>query len=343
MFSWTLASNVPLIQEILQENGYVTIGVAGSEIFQSIGLSKGFIEFEISDKVSAVESVSEKMLRLIKKYINQDKPIFAFFHTYEIHSPYRPPKGYKKIFGEFKSDFKPTSPNLLKIVRDSSKLSDSDIDFLKAMYDCEIRYTDDILRNFFKELRRIHFLKNYIVIITADHGEEFGEHGGLLHRGLLYDELLHVPLIFIGNSVKKGVINHDLVNSVDIMPTILAYAGIKTVIPMEGRDLLSPTGISENQEQMVFSQIGRVRYSIRTHEWKLIESFSPYELELFNLKKDPHELKNIANEYPELRERFKDKIDNWKSKRLKFEELKKDSIQYNKEELEKLRTLGYIE
>jgi len=342
MFFFKIPDNFPMLQEILREKGYVTLGVVGGEWFENIGLSRGFMESEISDRVSAVESVAEKMGRLIKKYSNQGKPIFAFFHTFEIHSPYIPPDDYKTIFGDYTSNFIPKSNNLKKIVSESSKLSKVDLEFIKAMYDCEIRYTDDVLKNFFEELRQLNFFKNYIAVITSDHGEEFGDHGGLLHRGLLYDELLHVPLIIVGNSVKKGVVDKSLVSSIDIMPTILANSGIKVDIPMEGRNLLSPASISK-QNQMVFSQFSNLLYSVRTHEWKLIETMFTDKLELYNLKSDPRELVNLASKYPDLVDMYKNKLASWRSSRIKLEELNSQSVQYSKEALERLRSLGYID
>jgi arylsulfatase A-like enzyme len=112
---------------------------------------------------------------------------------------------------------------------------------------------------------------------------------------------------------------------------------------MEGRNLLSPTRIFNNQKQMVFSQYGNLLYSVRTHEWKLIENVLLNNLELYNLENDPNELVNLASKYPERCDFYRDKITTWRSSRIRLKKLKEESIPYTEEGLERLRTLGYVE
>ena len=232
-----------------------------------------------------------------------------------------PPKGYEKIFGKFKSDFKPTSQNLIKILKSSSKLSDSDIDFLKAMYDCEIRYTDDVLRNFFKELRHINFLKDYIVIITADHGEEFREHKGFSHWPKFYDELIHIPLIIKLPDIKKGKIVEDLIQHIDISPTILGHLKIKKPQNYQGIDILrrfDTTTSNVIHTRGVISETlvkngrvskngkGKVIISYRTRKWKLIIDFEKKSKELYDLAEDPDEKINLYDEKIHIAKTFED-------------------------------------
>ena len=84
----------------------------------------------------------------------------------------------------------------------------------------------------------IGFSQKYVAIITSDHGEEFGEHGGLIHPATLYDELLRVPLIFRGTLLPKGRVEARLVSSVDIAPTVLGIAGLQIPRQMVGRNFI---------------------------------------------------------------------------------------------------------
>jgi arylsulfatase A-like enzyme len=181
------------------------------------------------------------------------------------------------------------------------------------------------------------------VIITSDHGEEFGDHGGLLHRGLLYDELLHVPLIIAGNLVPKGKVINYMVNCVDIMPTILAISGIEIKIPVEGKNLFSRNYRSKDQEDIIFAQRGISRYAARTQEWKFIEYHQPDKIELFNLSSDPQEQKNVSDNYPKIRDKFIRVLSEWRESRLKLDELRTHKIEYSEETLDKLQSLGYVE
>ena len=128
------------------------------------------------------------------------------------------------------------------------------MDLIEAMYDGEIRFTDDTLSKTFAVLQEISFFDNYMVVITSDHGEEFGEHGGLSHTVKLYDEMLHVPLIVVGSDVQGGRVDDRMASSIDILPTVLNYVGIDTDIALQGRDILAARSQPED-DQVVFTRI----------------------------------------------------------------------------------------
>ena len=181
-----------------------------------------------------------------------DEPTFIFYHTYEIHSNYRPPREYRNRFGTFEARFLPTSRELIEWnKRGLEGITEQDIAFLVSRYDAEIRYTDDTLRILFAELEARGFFDDYLVVFTSDHGEEFGEHGHFLHQGFLYEELLRVPLILGGSRVPAAV-RSELVSSIDIAPTILDHVGVAIPDRMSGRPLLS----AEVAPETLFAQYG---------------------------------------------------------------------------------------
>ena len=199
---------------------------------------------------------------------------------------------YRTIYGEFDSQFEPTVANLASAANNGLNLSAEDLALTEALYDGEIRYTDDTLRRMFLELEQIGFFENYVAIITSDHGEEFGEHGGLIHPATLYDEVLRVPLILRGTALPRGKVDARLVSSVDIAPTVIGVAGLRIPEHMAGRDLLGE--VDHSDEGAVFSQYGGFRYAVRTRNWKLIRNMSPLSLELYDLRTDPKEKRNLA-------------------------------------------------
>lgn len=341
-FFFTVPENITMLQEVMQKNGYSTISVTGGKIFKLMKFDRGFDEFEYTSEVSGIESGAEKLITLIKEYSRKDKPIFAFFHTYQIHTPYVPPEKYRTIFGTYKGNIEPTGENLYQRVNDAAKLSKSDLEYITMMYDAGIRYTDDVLRRMFAGLEKLGFFNNCLVLVTADHGEEFGEHGGLLHRNILFDVILHVPLIAVGRTIPKGRIDKRLVNTIDLMPTIASFAGIKLNTPVQGKALLNEHMNTNSKNEMVFAQNFNLQYSVRTHEWKLIESPGSSRLELYNLYKDPGELNEISKEHPELCKKLQNAIANWRANLLELSDIKKEEIHYSTEDMEKLRTLGYV-
>lgn len=335
-------SDLVTLPEILKAFGYNTIGVTGGGYLnRKYGFDRGFIRY--SDAGSGVADELKTLLRLTRKYKSNGKPLFLFFHTYEIHSPYFPPDEYKKIFGDFQSEFVPSSENLKKFVGAASKLKKEDIEFIQAMYDAGVRYTDDQLRMAFDSLKEMGILDNCLLVITSDHGEEFGEHGGLMHRGLLYRELIQVPLIVAGNGVKKGLVDQRLVSVADIAPTILSYLGLQVNMAFSGNDILRPDPSDNGAEALVVSQFGNLYYSVRTDQWKYILNTKTGKEQLFEVKKDPDELKNVAVINPQTCQLLNRKLSSWKKQQAPMTLGAKPRVKEDEGHIKKLRSLGYVQ
>jgi len=97
---------------------------------------------------------------------------------------------------------------------------------LVDLYDAEIRCMDDCFAELVSELDRLGLRKDSLIVVTADHGEEFGEHQGFFHLKQLYDEVLHVPLLLFGEGLPKGTQVSDMVRLIDVAPTIFALLGV---------------------------------------------------------------------------------------------------------------------
>jgi arylsulfatase A-like enzyme len=131
--------------------------------------------------------------------------------------------------------FLPTGPNLAGYNRGrSGPLSEATRAYFDALYDAGIRYSDNVLRVFFERLRASGFADDTIVVITSDHGEEFLEHGRLVHEQV-YHECLHVPLIVLYPGHNAGRRVGQLVRSVDLAPTLLELLGAPPLARASGR------------------------------------------------------------------------------------------------------------
>ena len=143
-----------------------------------------------------------------------DTPFFLFVHTYEVHAPYVPEEPYADLFSE--SDARRPA---------------------QRRYEQEIRYLDDQLRDLVGGLDRLLGAGNLLLVVTADHGEEFGEHGFSFHTQL-YDEVMHVPLLFrLPPTVPAGKRIARPVSLVDVAPTILDLTGVRGARRASGRSL----------------------------------------------------------------------------------------------------------
>jgi arylsulfatase A-like enzyme len=335
-----ISEKVTLISQILKARGWRTLAVTdGGHVAGALGFSRGFDVYD--DQGGGVKPGTERMLKLVAA--SHGQPLFLFFHTYQVHSPYMPPAPYRGMFGTFDSAFEPTNENLIPLAYSAKTvLKPADLALCRARYDEGLRYTDDVLRGFFAKLKEAGVLDNALVIVTSDHGEEFGEHGGLIHRDLLYEELLHVPLIAVGSgSVRLGPprVETALVGEVSIAPTILSLAGIAPPAGMEGPVVLPE--VQGPRDGPVFAQYGGRRFSVREGELKLIENLKPFKVELYDLTSDPRETRDLFAERGDDARRLYRALATWKSQR---KPVTSDAVPapLDKEQLEKLRSLGYL-
>ena len=131
--------------------------------------------------------------------------------------------------------------------RPASAVSPADLDHLLALYDGEIRYTDDELGRVLDHLAARGSLKNTLVVVTSDHGEEFLDHGSWEHQKTLYEEVVRVPLIAHGPGIAPRR-EPAPVSLLDVAPTILAWAGVAAPPSFTGRSLLAPLPSGDREQ-----------------------------------------------------------------------------------------------
>lgn len=337
----SIPAEVELLQEILGREGWTTAAVTGGGwMSASYGFSRGFDFF--SDEGRTADQGADLFVETLGEALATGNPVFAFFHTYQVHSPYLPPEGYGTLFGEYSGAIEPTSEALRPFTTTAGQhLEQSDFDYLVSQYDGEIRFLDDSLRALFARLEDMGFLDNAVVLITADHGEEFGDHGGLLHRGSLFEELVRVPFIVWGQGIPSGVVDPTLVSAVDIVPTLLAAAGRGATPVMEGRDVLSGGGVAW-ADQRIFAQYRDAIYSIRTPRFKLIEGAGGHRM-LFDLERDPRERRNIAVQQPDLTAALAAELETWRSARPRLDDEGPSRTEIDPATEERLKALGYLD
>ena len=337
----SIPDEIALLQEIFGEAGWTTAAAtAGGWMSASYGFSRGFDFF--SDDGREADQGTALFIETLGDALETGRPVFALFHTYQVHSPYLPPPGYGELFGTYTSEIKPTWVALRPLSHTATKnLDEADFDFLVSQYDGEIRFLDDQLRALFSRLEAMGFLDNSVVLVTADHGEEFGEHGGLLHRGTLYDELVRVPMILWGRGVAHGVVDPTLVSIIDIAPTLLAAAGIEIPAAMEGRNILE-TESADWSGQRIFAQYRDETYSVRTPRFKLIRSRGG-RLLLFNLEADPSERRDLSAQRPEFAAELNAELEAWRLARPRIGGDGASTTELDPATEERLRALGYLD
>jgi arylsulfatase A-like enzyme len=229
-----------------------------------------------------------------------------------------------------------------------------DLEHVKALYDGEIRLVDDHVGKLLATLDRLGVSDRTVVVVTADHGDEFFEHGRKGHHRTLYEEVLHVPLVMRipGYSPARPRIQADS-SIIDIMPTLLGLVGIAPPAGLEGVDFTPViTGKSSAPERAIFGELYRkgsriVEVAAIAGPDKVIHHFNHRWMETFDLASDPAEttrLSNVDGSAPLLLERMRGWLtERWKvyDKRIRARGV--DSLELDDASEDALRALGYIE
>lgn len=225
---------LPSLASALSAAGYITTAITeGNYLSASYGLNTGFhsyFEFPPDMMVSDPEQGSKLVpnLHRLRSEIQSygDAPLFVFFHTFEVHCPYFPRGGLEDPEGLG------LTANLLEM--DGKQLDPEILDKIAALYDGEVNYLDQVLGEW---LEMNVNPEDWLVVFLSDHGEEFGEHGGLLHADTLFDEVLRIALAMTGPGVAREL--RDQICSIgDVAPTILDYLGIPAPVAWTGKSLL---------------------------------------------------------------------------------------------------------
>jgi len=306
------------------------------------------------------ETMTKRMMTWINNHAQ--KPFFLLAHLEGGHAPYLAPTAFVKKFWPEESlpeaeswpTIFPPSLGLFLPFRDGPVMTEADRQKMIALYDAKILYHDYWLGQLIEFLRAENGLKDTLLIVTADHGEEFYDHHGWGHGHSLHQELLQVPLIMSGEGLPTpGLRISQPVSLLDLFPTLFSRLASDEVsnlpYPLEGKDLsqaLSQKAEPDNK-RMIYSELtqgSQQAWSLLDFPWKIIHSvFGSEEVtELYNLKEDPQEKNDLAAAYPEEKERLLvslHKIINLARQKV----FKSERRWVSPEEKEKLRSLGYLD
>jgi arylsulfatase A-like enzyme len=176
-----------------------------------------------------------------------------------------------------------------------------------------------------------------LIVLTADHGEEFLEHGGIAHGQTLYSEALHVPVVIhVPGAARGGARSDVLAQHVDILPTILAAAGVSVPPEVDGTSLLGADHAQEVHSSLRLA--GRALDSVATAEWKVIRDLGrppAHRFEAYRLADDPREQRDVAGVALDLVARGRERIRVCDGVFVRGPRVPEERI-------ERLRALGYV-
>ncbi|NLH50999.1 MAG: sulfatase-like hydrolase/transferase [Myxococcales bacterium] len=324
------------LAEAFQAAGYETAAIVCAPFLRrEYNIQQGFASYdqEIAEtrrptirKVKTSRQVTDKALAILKERAASPRPFFLFVHYWDVHYDYNPPDEYTAMFDP---DYRGAIDGLNISKRQDLQpgMDPRDLAHLIALYDGEIRYTDDHLAELLAFIDGSTLAADTAVVITADHGDEFLEHGSTGHTFTCYEELVRIPLLIRapGLVVRTPVVDAPIEN-VDLYPTLLSLAGLPPVKrPIQGYDLrplIEKGEAPPRQELYCETRMGR-RYgwhgqkgiwrSLSRLDGKKIHEFRGHkthtsEYELYDLKNDPRELTNLVELNAELLAKIKSEL-----------------------------------
>jgi len=289
---FSLGSRYPTAAARLKRLGYRTGAFVGAyPVAAAFGFAQGFDTFDESFHESPgnndgeqgaerrANEVSDAALRWLD---GAPPPFFLWLHYYDPHAPYDPPEPFR---GRFR----------------------------QSAYDGEIAFTDQQIARVLDALRSSGRDSNTIVVLLADHGEGLGDHGELTHGVLVYQSTMRVPFVVAGLGIAGGRVVSAPAATIDLLPTLLAYAGASPDRELPGRDLrplIDGKALADDPQyiESLFARLNMHWATLRgwmAGDWKLIAGPQP---ELYNLTNDPHEQHDLAAADPARVRRMQDQL-----------------------------------
>ena len=337
-----LDARYPTVAEQFAKNGYLTAGFIANTLYCSyeFGLDRGFIHYEdypvsVGQFISSLtvlrtmatrpslrrlvkndedlnrqpaEEINQKFLRWLGQHKN--RPFFVFLNYYDTHDPYFPPPPFDRKFGAGRRNPK-WSPLLRSDWDDNHRRKISDAEFQEEIdaYDGAVAYLDDQLGQLFDSLRREGVLENTIILVTGDHGEEFGEHGLYSHGNSLYLPSVHVPLLVVWpGRVPAGRRVREPVTLRELPATMAAMSKLPFSFPGRSLSRFWSEGDDGNSQSPLLSEVrhvtGRPAWlpvskgdmrSLVAAGFRYIRNGDGTE-ELYNFNDDLLEKTNVANQ-----------------------------------------------
>lgn len=367
-----LSEEVVTLAEVLEAQGYDTAAFVSGPFLRPIyGYDQGFDVYDESvvgrGKNAHVGLTSPRLLRLTEDWLSAWKnrtprqPFFVFLHMWDPHYDYAPPAPYDTMFDpDYDGDM--DGSRFAKNPGVHAGMDPRDLEHIVALYDGEIRYTDEHIGRLLDTLREIGVYDETLVVVTSDHGEEFFEHGQKGHAKTLYEEIVRIPLLLqYPERVPPGQVIEEQVRLMDVAPTILGLArvprpaGFGTGSRDEHRERDLSPWLAGGAPREAFprlygfssSSLMGKQVAVRSPDTKLIlyeNRKGNRRREVFDLEVDSAETRNLSpvGPLPDAARRLKDEADGWVAE-MSPRQAAVDRMELDRKQVESLRALGYVE
>ena len=316
---YRLGEEIVTLAETLRARGYATGGfVDGGYMNPDFGLGQGFDRYDNS-RGRGLKRIAPRAMHWLRRHAS--RPFLLLIHTYDVHTPYAPPEPYRSRFLEgierSTPGFEPTveemeAVRMSKYGDEPRTLSPGDLAYAEALYDGGIAFVDAWFGELLAYVDWLGLGERAVIVLISDHGEEFQEHGSVLHEKL-YATVTRIPLL-IRLPGRGAAVHSEIVESIDLTPTLLELAGAPAPRGLEGRSLL-PLIAGDRLRQAPVA-VGESRFfgeqrAVSVGEHRLIYTLGADVAELYRFRDDPLEQRDLAAERPGTVARLLGAIRGW--------------------------------
>lgn len=354
------SASLPQMTDLFRDQGYLVYFYSSNTLVRKKIFGQSCTHFALKIKADADEVV-DYGIEKVNQAVALDRPFFLYLHFMDSHQPLKQPEPYYNYFQYEDRENTEVHRNWKYEQAEEQKGSE----FLAyreqktCVYDGSIRFTDEKIGRLLLELEKTGIMDDTIVLLLSDHGESLWDHAaieaecyynpketdGIGHGHTLFQELIHVPLIIAGPGIPAGALMDRPVETVDILPTLLDRVRIPKPDHLDGRSfaeaLLEGRDIGRAAVFSEYPAHGALKVALVHYPFKYIFSHDEQDF-LFDLEKDPGERENLHDSKDAMKKMFLKAIEERRAyyagapdggSRMEF---------LGKEDMEQLRTLGYI-
>lgn len=312
--------DLPTLATLFKERGAHTGFFSGTPMLEGLTFHRGFDEAQCLVTQYGISGADERVANEALRWMgrNTDAPFFSYIHLLDPHAPYNPPAKVLRQFAEPIAEpialYEEVRQHVPERVAEGFGPGEARFDDMIARYDAEIAVVDAVVGRLMTGLRALGLDQRTLVILTADHGEEFLEHDFVEHAWRLYPESVHIPMIFWAPKHLAPERVGDAVSQVDLLPTLAQVFDLPATGDYTGRSLLqrkegagwryAPGNVPVYSELAIQSR--NILHAVHHAGWSYFEAqrwLTPAELSAT--------AKNHKNILRELREGTREDLDSW--------------------------------
>ena len=304
-----IEANLPTVASLLPDGVRTGAVVNNNFLDPSLGFSKGFDSYDYQIVTPSSErgaaGTTDAAISWLEK--NKDAPFFLYIHYCDPHMPYGPPEKYVAQFAPKERPVAIDVPftSLVKARVRGFTYDSPEAVYLRALYDGEVRYTDDEIGRLFSRMRELGLMDDTWVVVTADHGEEHFDHGGFEHGHRYEEEVIRVPLVVRapGGAWHAGTRVPFNASHVDLAPTLLAMLGVPAPSHFEGMSLAALMTGAEHAHREAGAEYNLFfdnSFAYMDGTYKFIMNLDRHTAFMYDLAADPKERTRLRSDHPQF-------------------------------------------